>query len=150
MRKLLLFLFLCLSMPLMASDANLVLKMKDGTTHSFLLSSEPKITISGYQLHFSGKDIDVSFNAIDVSEYSFDLPSGMSTAKSDISYQMENNNLVITGKVKGIISVHNTAGQLMQCNVTSGADKSTVHLSSLLSGVYIIKVNNVTIKVRTK
>ncbi len=150
MRKIIILTLLCIATVVTATESSLVLKMKDGTTHSFPLASEPKIILSGLLIHFEGKDITASFSAYSVQEYTFDIVSDITTVESGHSYRLENNNLHIYGNSKSPISVYDAAGKIVDCNIIGDASHRTVCLSSLPVGLYLVKVNNITIKVRTK
>ncbi len=150
MKKLLVLILLCFSLPLMASEGSLNLKLKDGTIHTFLLSAEPKITFSDEVIHFVGKDISMSFGKYEVSEYSFGVSNGIGEIQPKGSHQFVNGDLVIGDSKDAKISVYDLTGRRLHCETNSVGNTCTIRLSCLRPSVYVVKVNNLSIKIRTK
>ncbi len=127
----------------------LVLHLTDGKTVSVILTSEPVITFSGTQMLISSTDYDSSYEIsnIDYYDYNIGTTAIIATIKNRPSIQFKGDRLYVgnvPAKSKvGIFSIDDLV------NITSTADDSgvaTISLSNCKRGIYILKIEGVTIK----
>lgn len=156
-------LLLCLLLVSMLAKADektpkLFLDLKDGTTMTFELSERPKVTFPGNTLAVTTADFSYndSISIADVRTMRFyedaTLSDITSLPKAAYSIRFTDGQTV---HLKGFaedakIQVLSVSGASQQADCTVGSDEITLRLGHLPKGVYIIKVNDKSYKVRTK
>lgn len=151
-RKLLLLsLILFSGITTRADNEALNLEMKDGTVHSFLLSNEPTITLGDDLLVVTTSDgTTASYDLYEVSKYTFGSSTGISSVFTSGDVERDGDCIIFHGITDGKVTVTSLSGIAANVEVSSGSDGTVVSLSSLPSGIYIVKVNNVVIKISKK
>lgn len=152
MKKLLLsaFAFLgCLAAS--AADEALNLTMKDGSVHSFVLAEKPVITMGDGKLNVATDDATATYNLHEVSHYVFgDASTGIKGVGASVGVARQGDNIVFRGVNADRVAVSTPGGAVVSAAVSVTADGTSVSLSNLPSGVYIIKVAGATVKVSKK
>lgn len=152
MKKLFLSLLVVLGLTATASAADdaLNLTMKDGTVHSFLLAEKPVITMGDSKLNVATDIATVTYNLYDVSQYAFGTPTGIKRVDASGSISRNGDDILFGGVEAQNVTVCTLDGSSVNATVAATANGTTVSLSSLPSGVYIIKADNVAIKISKK
>jgi hypothetical protein len=134
-----------------AESTVLNLEMKDGTTHSFLLSDMPTITMADDKLTVTTKSATVSYALYDVKQYKFGVPTGISPVTKDKQYSLSGEELIFND-VKSVngIAAFSVGGERVNVDAVVQNGKAVISLSALPSGIYIIKVNGITVKIQRK
>lgn len=127
------------------------LTMKDGTIHSFLLSEQPTVTMADDYLVITLSDNSTaSYDLYQVSKYTFGSPTGISKVLSSEDISLSGDNIIFQGVTNGKVTVSSLSGARVDAGVSESAGNTVVSLSSLPSGVYVVKVNNAVIKISKK
>lgn len=134
-----------------AESTVLNLEMKDGTTHSFLLSDMPTITMADDKLTVTTKSATVSYALYDVKQYKFGVPTGISPVTKDKQYSLSGEELIFND-VKSVngIAAFSVGGERVNVDAVVQNGKAVISLSALPSGIYIIKVNGIIVKIQRK
>lgn len=133
-----------------AGDA-LNLTMKDGSVHSFLLSAKPVITMADGKLNVATDDATAVYDLHAVSQYAFsDGSTGIKGIGAANGITRNGDNIVFHGVSADKVVVSSADGALVGAAVSATGDDTTVSLSNLPSGIYIIKVAYTSIKISKK
>lgn len=154
MKKTLLFLlFIIYVASASAADSyTLVIELKSSALDKYLLADKPVITFTDGTVNVKSEKAQVEYAITDIARYYF-VESGTDAIESlendaapAFSFRYINrDNISISGADKA--EVYNTGGQkLSESKAENGV--MTVSLSSLPSGVYVIKTNNKSIKIK--
>ena len=128
----------------------IVVWMKDGSTHTLYLTQKPVITVQNRNLHIESRAGTVEVPLTSVVRYTFDRfdatgVTEMSDEKTDVS--LEHNQLVVTGlKIGDNVDVYDVSGKLIQHVQSRRNGSYRINLSSLPTGVYVVKANQTTVK----
>ena len=146
-----------LSMPtgMRADDKQntLIVLTKDNVAHQFVLADKPTVTFEGTQLKVTCEKVSASasFNLADVIRFTYDGKSAtgideMGVDPAEIS--MQDGTLVISQmKANSTVNVYSTDGKLVRQLKAQRAGTYRLSLSSLRSGVYLVKADNITYKI---
>ena len=133
-----------------ADDMVLQVWKSDGQVININLNEEPKTTYSDGNLVITTTKTTVTYPLESVRRYTYASAStGIETPKSVSSVlSSDGETLTFTNLKAGTsIKLYNVAGQLLR-TITSGAESSTtVSVSQLPTGVYVVKVNDATYKI---
>lgn len=155
LKKLLSLMLLLFATALQAvADTALVVEKHDGTKETFLLSEIPEIKTKGDTCVFITANATVEILRTDIDYIHFDnivsaihAPMG----KSDITVKFLNNHTVqIAGVESQRIAVYDISGRAVNATVSTAADTTTVSLTALPRGAYIVKYGNNSIKILRK
>lgn len=131
----------------------LIVLTKDNVLHQFVLADKPTVTFEGTQLKVTCEkaSASASFNLADVIRFTYD---GKSAAGIDVmtvdpaAISMEEGTLVISQmKANSIVNVYSMDGKLVRQLKAQRAGTYRLSLSSLPSGVYLVKADNITYKI---
>lgn len=152
MKKLFLSLLVALGIAATASAADdaLNLTMKNGTVHSFLLAEKPVITMGDGKLNVTTDNATATYDLYDVSQYAFGTSTGINDVSTSGNFSRNGDNILFGGVEAKNVTVCTLDGSCVNATVAAIANGTTVSLSSLPSGVYIIKAGNVAIKISKK
>lgn len=152
MKKLLLSafaLFGCLAAS--AADEALNLTMKDGSVHSFVLAEKPVITMGDGKLNVATDKATATYDLHEVSHYVFgEASTGIKGVGASAGVARQGDNIVFRGVKADRVAVSTLGGAAVSAAVSATEDGTSVSLSNLPSGVYIIKVAGTTVKVSKK
>lgn len=141
MKKILLSIGILLcSAAAFAQGTALKLTLTDGTSDTYLLNEKPAITFSGSDMLIATPEISSTYPRADVQSMIFtDSPdSGIEQTGNDTLYIYTNNTFTCEGHQ---ITVYTLSGAVEAIGFGS------VSLAGLPKGIYIINVNNKSIKV---
>lgn len=147
------FFFVAISMNCMEAQNNLILKFNDGSEASSLLTTLNKITFSGSNIVFNHTDASTSLYLIPtVRKITFgvysDVP-GVIAAKTLISaYPSPATDFILLKDApEGILNILiiRMDGVVM-INKKLFSNKTPIDISGLASGLYLLKINNTTLK----
>lgn len=131
---------------------SLVVVKKDKTTATFELATKPQVTFEGTDLKIIDEGNATTFIPLaDIVRYYFEThdASGITEIKSDgttIDYQ--DGVLVLSGLKSGTSAqVFSTDGRMVQTLTANYNGTFRLSLSSLPTGVYVVKVNDTTYKI---
>ena len=134
-----------------AADEALCLKMKDGTVHSFLLNEKPVITMGDGKLNVATDMTTATYSLYDVREYVFGTAStAINSVSTSADFSRNGDNIVFHGVDAKNVAVYAANGTAVNAVAVNDGTDTTVSMTSLPSGVYIIKASGISIKVNKK
>ena len=130
----------------------LTLLMKDGTTNTVRLVSEPVISIDDSNLRIKGRWLDLSLPLSSVVRYTFesyDFTAVEETADNHkVQIDIEGEQLVISDLKAGTdVSIFDLQGKLLRRAAVTTDGRLSLSLSGMPVGVYIVKANEITYKI---
>lgn len=150
-----------LLMALCAAASNepsiLTVKMASGETYDFYLSSQPVITFDSQHLFISTDDFSAEYDEV---EKIYFTNSSTTEAENEIADDVKPRvSIVFTDgrhvSVKGCepsarVAVYATNGMEASAGVSRSGENIDMDFSSLPAGIYIIKINSQSFKIRTR
>lgn len=134
-----------------AADEALCLKMKDGTVHSFLLNEKPIITMGDGKLNVATDMTTATYSLYDVREYVFGTAStAINGVSTSADFSRNGDNIVFHGVDAKNVAIYTANGAAVNAAVVNDGTDTTVSMTSLPGGVYIIKASGISIKVNKK
>lgn len=134
--------------------SNLVLWQKNSEKVVFVLLNKPKITFSRTDLIVSTDGLEFSYPLNDLSHFTFEnlLETPVADIKTDdVVFRMEGESLLFPSLDEStLISIYKTNGVLVFQKKIKTAGQYIFPLLDLKSGVYIVKVNNLSYKIIKK
>jgi hypothetical protein len=134
-----------------ASPQKLVVWMKSGEKVYFNLSEQPETTFGTGKLIITTSKSTVNYNLPNVIRYTYEgtMPA-ISSAKlkpGELRYSQGNDLMQFEGLPEGIqLELYSNDGKLLKTEVSEADKPTTVSLSGMPSGTYILKGNDATIK----
>ena len=135
-----------------SSTVCLIVWMNDGEKHYYSLSEKPKITMAGgdFTLATTSTSITYEFDKV----IKFTLDENSTTAIKQVgtlaapSVDRQAGRVVFTGcSPKSAIRIYNMSGRLVNTQWTDESGRAEVSISGLKAGVYVVKSDNVTLKI---
>lgn len=129
---------------------SLILLLKDGTTQTFELATQPVITVAGTELKILANNADVSIPLSDVVRYTFQKRTTgideVDTNQEVIDYK--DGVLTLSGLEAGTaVRLFAIDGKLIQTHTVLHDGTFRQSLASLRQGVYVVKVNHKSYKI---
>ena len=131
----------------MNAQTNLAVQLKSGTTQKFDISSINKMLVSSQSLAVYTTDVN-AFAISDIQSLKFvQVATGISAVNGNgLAVNRQGDHLTIMGaKPDDQVSVYSVNGQTV--GHFRATEEGTLNLSGLRRGVYIMKINNKTIKI---
>lgn len=155
MKKMLLFVVSCLLLGATTAIAGnvLVVHLMSGETYNYvLLNEEPTISFSGDKIVITTSTAEHQF-AMEAVKY-FNYENKSTTGIGDVSadgMRYTGDRIVFSGLPANCpIYIYGTGGQLHLKTAADAQGNAVVELSSLSTGVYIVKANNISTKITKK
>jgi len=154
MRKFLLTFSLTLSaMITVAQDSEFVVHLKAGGTVGYVISSKPKVTLSGDVFTLTTTDNTATYQHSEVEKFTLNVistaisqPIVKSAAEPQIIRQ--EGQLTFTGCVPyDAIHIYSADGKLLLTSQTDASGYAEVQTSQLPKGIYVVKSDSVNIKI---
>lgn len=124
----------------------LLVVLKNGNIHSFLLSEKPEITFAGSDFVISTATTTLRYDRTEIEDFHFaDSSVGIEDVKeNEMRIIRQNNNIQILGLQSDYkpIRVYNINGILCDRNIELTGDFVNINLSNLAPNTYIIKLGN--------
>ena len=121
-----------------SNDEALCLYTKDGDCTYFYFQNKPKVVIKDNILEITTSDETVKYPLDKYVKFTFEKPETTSIDTLQATSYTIKNNIIST---KGRISVYDTSGK-----VVAYSESGEVNLSAAPQGIYLINVNNTSIK----
>lgn len=137
----------------------LIVDLQNDEHVDFQLADRPKVTFKDGYLIVTSAEFEMEEQSIKSSDirrirfYEYQIPTNVNNvnkARYSVRF-VDGKNVVISG-IKGTphVAVYSVSGVQQQADYDYDGDNINVKLQSLSKGLYIIKVNDKTIKVRTR
>lgn len=138
-----------LSLPSVAQ--NLLINGKDGSTTDLNLENLRKITFSKGNMKASYSDGTYSEYALStIGKLAFETGTGMNAIgimDGHLAYSSQTGDAYVTGSKGSTLSVYNISGRVVLKQAIT-TDAENIDLSGLQDGIYLLKLNGVTVKIR--
>lgn len=144
---LLLFVF---TLSTMADDMILQIWQSDGKVVNIDLNEQPVTRYSDGNLIITTNKATISYPLEKVTKYTYTTPElilGLENMTST-KFSKDGESLTFSNLAQGTeIFVYSSSGQMMRKTKAGNQSKTTVSVSDLPTGVYLIKVNSITYKI---
>lgn len=146
LRLLLLLFFVAFNFGFAIADTCLVIEMKSGATHSFVLEEQPTITFEGTKLCIVAPSAETRLNITDVERFHFEEATDavIMPAKVGSTFRYINGMLTVMGS-EGPVSVVDAAGRLVY---SASGNEVSVDMNAQPDGVYIVNMGKRSVKIK--
>ena len=149
MKKLVLSLWvaLCCMTANAANDKSLFVTFNDGQKVEFALSTTPDVTFGNDQMTIKTTKTTASYDLWKVTAFTYgSTTTGINQVENKNSFALDGDNIIIEG-TNNKISTYALDGKAVKLSPVTTGNKTIINLNELAQGVYIIKINNKSIKI---
>lgn len=148
MKKIALSLLVALSyLTVKAADGkSLFVTFNDGQKVEFALSKAPEVTFGNDQMTIKTTEATASYELWKVSTFTYGTTTGIKDVEANKNVALEGNRIIIDG-TNNKVSAFALDGKAIHLSPTTLGSKTIIHLDELTQGVYVIKINNKSIKI---
>ena len=147
MRKLLLSLLaLFCSIIAKAEDKSLIITFSDNTTQTFVLSALPQITMANNKMTISAGSTTAEYDLYKIKTFTFSGTTEIKDIENNSSIIAEGDKIIIEG-ANANVRIFSIDGKPATIKTINTSNSTVIDISSLNSGVYIIKANDKTVKI---
>ena len=126
---------------------SLFVTFNDGQKVEFALATTPEVTFGNDQMTIKTTETTASYDLWKVTTFTYGSTStGISQVETGKQFALEGNRIIIDGTANKI-SAFALDGTAITLSPTTVGDKTIINLDGLTHGIYIIKINNKSIKV---
>src|SRR5574344_197656 len=147
MRKLLLSLlalFCCIIAK--AEDKSLIITFSDNTTQTFVLSTLPQITMANNKMTILAGATTAEYDLYKIKTFTFSGTTSIGNIEDNSDIKTEGNRIIIEG-TNAHVRIFSIDGKPATIKTINTSNSTVIDISSLNSGVYIIKANDKTVKI---
>ena len=134
-----------------AQVETLVVKLKNGSETAFFLKDKPQVKFEGTNLKVTSSAGDATFALADVLQFTYDKrdTSGINETVTEPTGVIFKDDVLVVSqlKVNAVVSVYGLDGILVRQWKAPHAGIFRLSLSELPSGLYLVKVDNITYKI---
>ncbi len=134
-----------------AQVETLVVKLKNGSETAFFLKDKPQVKFEGTNLKVTSSAGDATFALADVLQFTYDKrdTSGINETVTEPTGVIFKDDVLVVSqlKVNAVVSVYGLDGILVRQWKAPHAGTFRLSLSELPSGLYLVKVDNITYKI---
>lgn len=147
MKKIVLSLLVALScISAKAADGkSLFVSFNDGSRIEFALSTLPEVTFGNDKMTVTSTATTASYELWKVSTFTYGTTTGIKQVENN-KFAFEGDRIIVDG-TNNKVSAFALDGKAIKLSPITAGDKTIINLSELTHGVYIIKINNKSIKV---
>ena len=147
MRKLLLSLLAVFcSMIAKAEEKSLIITFSDNTTQTFVLSTLPQITMANNKMTILAGATTAEYDLYKIKTFIFSGTTSIRNIEDNSEIKTEGNKIIIEG-TNANVRVFSIDGKPATIKTINTSNSTVIDISSLNSGVYIIKANDKTVKI---
>ena len=148
MKKIALSLLIALSfISAKAADGkSLFVSFNDGSKIEFALSTLPEVTFGNDKMTVKSTATTASYELWKVSTFTYGTTTGIKQVETNNKLAFEGDRIIVDG-TNNKISTFALDGKAIKLSPTTAEGKTIINLNALTNGVYIIKINNKSIKV---
>ena len=148
MRRIVLSLLLVLSCftSKAANGKSLFVTFKDGQKIEFALTTMPEICFGNNLMTITSTRTTVSYELWKVNTFTYGTTTGISQLQTSSKFSLEEDRIIVDG-TNNKINAFALDGKAIGLSHTTAEGKTIINLNALTHGVYIIKINNKSIKV---
>lgn len=147
MKKIALSLLIALScISAKAADVkSLFVSFNDGSKIEFALSTLPEVTFGNDKMTVKSTATTASYELWKVSTFTYGTTTGIKQVENN-KFAFEGDRIIVDG-TNNKVSAFALDGKAIKLSPITAGDKTIINLSELTHGIYIIKINNKSIKV---
>lgn len=147
MKKIALSLLIALScISAKAADGkSLFVSFNDGNKIEFALSTLPEVTFGNDKMTVKSTATTASYELWKVSTFTYGTTTGIKQVENN-KFAFEGDRIIVDG-TNNKVSAFALDGKAIKLSPITAGDKTIINLSELTHGIYIIKINNKSIKV---
>lgn len=148
MKKIALSLLIALScISAKATEAkSLFVSFNDGSKIEFALSTLPEVTFGNDKMTVKSTATTASYELWKVSTFTYGTTTGIKQVETNNKFAFEGDRIIVDG-TNNKISTFALDGKAIKLSPKTAEGKTIINLNALTHGVYIIKINNKSIKV---
>ena len=137
------------ALSVMADDMLLQIWQSDGKVVNIDLNEQPVTTYSDGNLIITTTRTTITYPLEKVVKYTYVSAEGIESLDAmNTKFSQDGETLIFSGLAQGTeIAVYASSGQMMRKTKAGSQTKTTVSVSDLPPGVYLVKVNAVTYKI---
>lgn len=147
MKKIALSLLIALScISAKAADGkSLFVSFNDGSKIEFALSTLPEVTFGNDKMTVKSTATTASYELWKVSTFTYGTTTGIKQVENN-KFAFEGDRIIVDG-TNNKVSAFALDGKAIKLSPITAGDKTIINLRELTHGIYIIKINNKSIKV---
>lgn len=147
MKKIALSLLIALScISAKAADGkSLFVSFNDGSKIEFALCTLPEVTFGNDKMTVKSTATTASYELWKVSTFTYGTTTGIKQVENN-KFAFEGDRIIVDG-TNNKVSAFALDGKAIKLSPITAGDKTIINLSELTHGIYIIKINNKSIKV---
>ena len=148
MKKIALSLLIALSfISAKAADGkSLFVSFNDGSRIEFALSTLPEVTFGNDKMTVTSTATTACYELWKVSTFTYGTTTGIQQIEANSKFAFEGDRLIVDG-TRNQVSAFALDGKAVNLSPVIAGDKTIISLEGLTKGVYIIKINNKSIKI---
>ena len=129
-----------------ADGKSLFVSFNDGSRIEFALSTLPEVTFGNDKMTVTSTATTASYELWKVSTFTYGPTTGIKQVETNNKFAFEGDRIIVDG-TNNKISTFALDGKAIKLSPTTAEGKTIINLNALTNGVYIIKINNKSIKV---
>ena len=138
---------LCCMTAHAANGKSLFVSFNDGSKIEFALSTLPEVTFGNDKMTVRTTATTASYELWKVSTFTYgETSTGIQHTEADKTFAWEGDRIIVDGKANKV-SIFALDGKAVSISPITSGDKTIISLEGLTKGVYIIKINNKSIKI---
>ena len=129
-----------------AEDKSLIITFNDNTTQTFVLSTLPQITMANNKMTILAGATTAEYDLYKIKTFIFSGTTSIRNIEDNSEIKTEGNKIIIEG-TNANVRIFSIDGKSTTIKTTNTSNSTVIDISSLNSGVYIIKANDKTVKI---
>ncbi len=134
------------SMIAKAEEKSLIITLSDNTTQTFVLSTLPQITMANNKMTILAGATTAEYDLYKIKTFIFSGTTNIRNIEDNSEIKKEGNKIIIEG-TNANVRIFSIDGKSTTIKTTNTSNSTVIDISSLNSGVYIIKANDKTVKI---
>ena len=129
-----------------ADGKSLFVSFNDGSKVEFALSTLPEVTFGNDKMTVTSTATTASYELWKVSTFTYGTTTGIKQVETNNKFAFEGDRIIVDG-TRNQVSTFALDGKAVSLSPVIAGDKTIISLDTLTHGVYIIKINNKSIKI---
>ena len=134
------------SMIAKAEEKSLIITFSDNTTQTFVLSTLPQITMANNKMTILAGATTAEYDLYKIKTFIFSGTTSIRNIEDNSEIKTEGNKIIIEG-TNANVRIFSIDGKPATIKTINTSNSTVIDISSLNSGVYIIKANDKTVKI---
>ena len=129
-----------------ADGKSLFVSFNDGSKIEFALSTLPEVTFGNDKMTVTSTATTASYELWKVSTFTYGTTTGIKQVETNNKFAFEGDRLIVDG-THNKVSAFALDGKAISLSPVITGDKTIISLDNFTYGIYIIKINNESIKI---